>query len=522
MAAELRADPDLQAHLREYAARTGRKPVLVAELRSEAAPPDPDLVYPVGDHVFVHIHPDPPGLRYSVIEPTLRPEEVEVLATVKDRIFREASRRRPKPGEKLEDGLAQVFDAVVDVRLRAKLSPERRDVLRYHLMRDIARFGPIQPLTRDPLIEDIQAVGTHSIHIVHKCYGMLATNVRFTEPAQLDGYLRQLSERIGRPVSDARPIVDATLPDGSRINIVYAEDVSRKGPSFSVRRAEEKPVSVTQLIQWGTLSPGIAAYLWLCLENNMSIFVCGEAACGKSTTLNALLAFVDPRAKVFSAEDTPEIAPPHAVWQRLLTRETGPEDARVRMFDLLKAALRSRPNYIVVGEIRGAEGSVAFQAMQTGHPTVATFHAENKVKMIQRLTSEPINIPLTFVDNLNVAVFQQSVQKDGRLRRRVTSVDEIEGYSEFDGGIVTRPVFAYDFARDTHTFQGKNNSFILEKKVAAAHGWDNPERVYDELEHRTRILAALVERRVLDADAVNAILTAYHDRGEAALPFRVG
>jgi archaeal flagellar protein FlaI len=261
--------------------------------------------------------------------------------------------------------------------------------------------------------------------------------------------------------------------------------------------------------------------VWLCLENAMSIFVCGESACGKSATLNAFLGFINPRSKLYTAEDTPEVRPPHPVWQRLITRETGPEEARVKMFDLLKAALRSRPNYIVVGEIRGAEGAVAFQAMQTGHPTVATFHASDKTKMIQRLGASPINIPQTFMDNLNVAVFQQALYQDGRLIRRVTSIDEIEGYSEFDGGVITRPVFSYDPNSDTHTFRGNNNSYILERKIAEQHGYEDPQQIYRELQERAAVLRTLVERRIFRNEEVNKLLFAFADHGVKALPFEV-
>ena len=519
LAEEAAGSPDLARYLDEYRAATGKSPRLVDGLTG-ADDADLDIVYGVGGPIYVHIHAGDEGLCYTVVEPTLDAEDIALLPRVKERIFHEAQYRPPPVGrDALERDVTDLFLHVTTPGRspgKVPVGPERAERLLYHLIRDIARYGPLEAVMKDPYLEDIQQVGTEYVHVIHKFYDMLRTNIRFPDARVLDAYLRNLSERIGRPVSDARPIVDATLFDGSRINIVYSDDVSRKGPSFSIRRVQDEPITITQLIQWRTLTPEIAAYLWLCLENSMSVFVCGEAASGKSTTLNATLAFVNPRSKLYTAEDTPELRPPHAVWQRLITRETGPDDARVKMFDLLRAALRSRPNYIVVGEIRGAEGAVAFQAMQTGHPTMASFHASNKVKMIQRLTSEPINIPLTFIDNLNVAVFQQALYKNGRLVRRVTSVDEIEGYSALDGGVVTRPVFTYDPAKDQHTFKGNNNSFILERKIAEQHGYEDPRQIYEELQQRAKVLAAMTARKIFHHEAVNRLLFAYADKGMAA------
>ncbi|WP_276968375.1 type II/IV secretion system ATPase subunit, partial [Metallibacterium scheffleri] len=237
----------------------------------------------------------------------------------------------------------------------------------------------------------------------------------------------RLSERIGRPVSDKVPIVDATLPDGSRLSIVYSSDVSIRGPSFTIRKFSDIPISIIQLVKYNTMSAEEAAYLWLALEYGQSIFVCGETASGKTTVVNALVPFIRPESKIFSAEDTPEIRCPQPAWQQLVTRERGAEESRVTLFDLLKTALRSRPNYIIVGEIRGAEGSMAFQAMQTGHPVIATFHAASVKRMIQRFTGTPINIPVTFMDNLNIALIQQAVYVNGKFLRRTTSINEIEG-----------------------------------------------------------------------------------------------
>jgi len=189
---------------------------------------------------------------------------------------------------------------------------------------------------------------------------------------------------------------------------------------------------------------------------------------------------------------------PQKAWQQLVTRESGAEESRVTLYDLLRTALRSRPNYIIVGEIRGAEGAMAFQAMQTGHPVISTFHASSVKKMIQRFTGNPINIPVTFMDNLNIVLIQQAVYVGGKFLRRTTSINEIEGYYEDLGGVATRAVFEWDPSTDRHMFRGMNNSYILEEKIAKTAGLVDTSLIYNELFRRARILKDLADQKILD------------------------
>jgi flagellar protein FlaI len=283
----------------------------------------------------------------------------------------------------------------------------------------------------------------------------------------------------------------------------------------------DTPLSITQLIKFGAMNTTLAAYLWLCLENGLNVWICGETASGKTSALNAMLPFVPAHLKVFTAEDTPEVQPPHKIWQQLVTRERGPQEGRVDMFTLLKAALRSRPNLIVVGEIRGAEGNVAFQAMQTGHACMATFHASSVGKMIQRLSSEPINVPATFLDNLNVAMIQMAVYRKGKLIRRVLAVEEIEGFNRHTGGVETRRVFDWDAKLDVHEFRGLNNSYVLEEKVAEKLGYQDKRMIYNDLRTRARILDEMVRRNITDYATVNSLIANYMKHGAKALPFPV-
>jgi flagellar protein FlaI len=302
------------------------------------------------------------------------------------------------------------------------------------------------------------------------------------------------------------------------MNIIYSEDVSKGGASFTIRKFFEKPPTMPQLVKWGTFSAKMAAYLWLCLEYGMSLFVSGETASGKTTTLNAMLSFINFKKKIYSAEDTPEVVVPHEVWQRLITRETVFDEAKVELFDLVKTALRSRPDYIIVGEVRGKEGSAAFQAMQTGHAVLSTFHASSIAKMIQRFTGDPINVPIRFIDNMNLALFQEIVYEEGRILRRCSAIEEIIKYSKEKGGILTRTIFEWDPVRDQHYFTGMYNSYILEHKIAPKMGLEFSKDIYTELERRERIIRGMVENGIIGYDAVNEVFKAYSERGWEGVP----
>ncbi|MEM1857994.1 MAG: type II/IV secretion system ATPase subunit, partial [Desulfurococcaceae archaeon] len=289
--------------------------------------------------------------------------------------------------------------------------------------------------------------------------------------------------------------------------------VSLHGSNFTIRRVAKVPISVTQLIKWRTFSELAAAYMWIMISEGMSAFICGETASGKTTTLNALAVFIKPNYKIVSIEDTAEVALPHPNWVRELTRDTGKAESSVTMFDLLKAALRQRPNYIIVGEIRGAEGNIAFQAMQTGHPVLSTFHAANIERLLQRLTNPPISVPKTNLDNLNIAWFQSSVyDKKGLLVRRMISIYEVLGYDPKTDSIAALPVFVWDPVTDTHRFSGRGASYLLEEKVAVMRGIPRREInvVYEELELRARYLKLLAEKNVLDYyDVYRAVIKTY-------------
>jgi len=320
-------------------------------------------------------------------------------------------------------------------------------------------------------------------------------------------------------VSASKPIVDGVLPDGSRINMIYSNEISARGSSFTIRKFAPEPISPIQLIKWGTFSAELGAYLWRCLENKINIMICGETASGKTSTLNGILTLIDHRGKIYSVEDTPEVKPCQRSWQRCVTREAGPEEARVTMFDLLRAALRSRPDYIIIGEIRGEEARTAYQCMQTGIPVIATFHASTSTKFIQRMTGQPVNIPLSFIDNVNVIIFQSAVSVNGRFLRRVTHVEEFVGFNREAGGIMTRVVFKWDPNKDRHNFRGMNNSHILENKIALEHGYSDKKDIYKDLKKRERIIQKMVDLNIVGYKEVVKVFNDYYEKGPDSLPF---
>jgi flagellar protein FlaI len=379
------------------------------------------------------------------------------------------------------------------------ISPAQLNAAKYLIIRDKIGLGHLDPIVSDKYVEDISCSGMGPVFVEHKIFKSLKTVVDFPTHEDLDAFVMRLAERIKKPVSVHSPIVDATLPDGSRINIVYGRDVSKRGSNFTIRKFSETPLSILELVEMGTLDFKMAAYLSIMLGEGMNLFVCGETASGKTTTMNAITTFIPPNAKIVSIEDTPELQVPHKNWIREVVRMGKETDGNIGMFDLLKAALRQRPNEIIIGEIRGAEGAIAFQAMQTGHSVMATFHAASVERLIQRLTGDPINVPKSYIDNLNIAVIQSAVKlPSGHVGRRMLSISEIVGFDAVTQSFLFVEVFRWDSITDTFEFTGNNNSYLLEYKIAPKLGipLHQKHRIYAQIDRRAKILEKLQKQGV--------------------------
>jgi flagellar protein FlaI len=552
LASVMAAHPHVAEWVKDFEAQHGSRPIYYGPLDRGARSVEPmNLIYITKEPIFVHIYRplDEEGNEsgqtlWFGLEPQLTDEEENIRRTLIETLLQEAP---TAPSFTTDDEFENILSGMVDrytildteargsTRRQGKVwealgledrrivvTTEQRERLRYIIVRDLIKNGPLEPLLSDEMLEDIHSIGLKHIHMDHKVFGMVTSNIRFRERDLLARYLRAMSERIGRPVSDNKPIIDGALLDGSRINIIFSDDVSMLGPSFTIRKFAEETISITQLIKWGTMSSQVAAYVWICLEYGMSVLVSGETASGKTTTLNAILPFIDHNVKIYTAEDTPEVKVRHKIWQRLVTRDSKNEESRVEMFDLLKAALRSRPRYIIIGEIRGVEGATAFQAMQTGHPVIATFHASSIVKMIQRFTGDPINVPIRFFDNLNFAIFQEVVEAPGGgIARRITGIDEVIGYNKHSDGVLTRGMFEWDPVKDKHYFRGMFQSHLLENKIAAQMGFENKREVYDELTRRAEAIQRMADRDLTHYDDVFDLLGIYYSNGWEAFDLAV-
>lgn len=505
---------------------------------------DPNLIYKVNDQIYVHIYPNKNDVRnfYIPIEPILLTGVGGLIKELETRLVDHLTGIQfdPENLEEKERILRESLDAICIIgkknpavssaagaesgikKLGSRFFPSKEDpdknhiyvtkeqyeALKYSVIRDKIGVGFLDPYINDNKIEDITCNGLGPIFIEHKVFKGLRSVIEFNDSDALNQYIVRLAERIGKPITFKNPIVDSTLPDGSRINIVFGDDISKNGSNFTIRKFADIPFSILQVIKGGTLDYRMAAYLWILIGEGMSGFICGETASGKTTTLNGITAFVNPEAKLVSIEDTPELQIPHKNWTRETTRGstrgagTGEgSGSDVTMFDLLKAALRQRPNYILVGEIRGVEGNVAFQAMQTGHPVMSTFHAATVEKLIQRLTADPINIPKTYVDNLNFVIIQSAVRRpDGKLVRRVLSINEVLGFNPDKGGISFIEAFSWDPVTDTHVFSAMGSSYILENKIATRLGIPGKKKkvIYDEIEKRAKILERLNEEGIVN------------------------
>lgn len=489
----------MEDFLEEYISKLEEKPQIVDDPSQYKGSRVFNIIYKLTDLIYIHAlskRSNDGYYQYIVIEPP-RPDQ-KVLEQIEIE-FAKALNYKEKPPDSIEEKERKMRQMLSKILNKIKIKGRKEYVI-YHFIRDKLYAGPIEPLIRDPYIEDISLPGIGNVYIVHKIFGPMITSIKISNQQELDDLIVTLSEKTMRPVSHNRPIIDASLPDGSRVNFVYGMDISRRGSNMTIRKFTKVPISITQLVAFGTMTPLLAAYLWMMLDEGMNIFVCGETASGKTTTLNAIAAFIPPNLKIITIEDTPELIVPHQNWVAEVTRETGGE-GEIRLFDLLKAALRQRPNYILVGEIRDKEGNVAFQAMQTGHSVMATFHAANIRTLVQRLSGYPIEVPKSYINNLNIALFQTALyDKKGNLVRRVIEVDEIIDVDPVTNDVIYVPVFTYDAVYDKIVFAGKGASYLIENKIAIRRGIDrkNINVLYDELNLRAKFIEYLINKKVFN------------------------
>ncbi|MGC8617973.1 MAG: type II/IV secretion system ATPase subunit [Thermoplasmata archaeon] len=405
---------------------------------------------------------------YEVVEPVLETESRVFLENARNHFLASINVFPESRDERLV--VIRKFLQQYQEESKLKISDLELEKVFYYLYREFEGYGPIQVPLLDDMIEDISCVGSNTpIYVVHRKFGPVATNIIFESDSNLDDFVRLIVQRSGKHLSIAVPMVDCSLPSGARIQATLGREVTKNGSTFTIRRFRNDPLTPIDLIQLGTMSADIAAYIWYALEVGQNIFIVGGTASGKTTTLNAILSFIPPDKKIVSIEDTKELNIPHENWVQTLTRQgtgdvnpaTGKRIGEVDMFDLLVNSLRQRPDYIIVGEVRGKEAYTVFQSMAVGHTAVSTFHSNDIPSFIHRLEGEPLNIPRSMISSLNTIVLQGIVKVDGRSVRRIQKVVEVVGVEKQTNEVITNTVFEWDPKADRFLFSG--HSYLHER-----------------------------------------------------------
>ncbi len=394
------------------------------------------------------------------------------------------------------------------------LSPLSLERIVYYVLRDFVGYGPADALILDPEVEDISCDGVAvPLFVFHSKFESVKTNVVFPDEESLNSFIVMLGQRCLKAVSVSAPILDGTTPEGHRVQATYAREVTTRGASFTIRRFKERPFTPVDLVSVGSASAEMVAYFWLAAEQGESLIICGGPASGKTSTLNAIALFIPPTSKIVSIEDTREVNLPHENWIPGATRSgTGDRGAdgkaagEVDMFDLVRAALRQRPNYIIVGEVRGKETYTMFQAMATGHTTYSTMHADSVKSMVNRLENPPINTPRILLSALNNVVIQLQTRTEKGVVRRLKQVLEIVGFEPETNELITNTVYEWDPATDGFVFKG--HSFLFDKIMEIRNY--TSEEMDAEFQRRTAVIRYLVDQKINDYRQLWQIIAQYY------------
>ncbi|MCI4343654.1 MAG: type II/IV secretion system ATPase subunit [Thermoplasmata archaeon] len=382
------------------------------------------------------------------------------------------------------------------------LSPLSTERVVYYVLRDFVGYGPVDALILDAEVEDISCDGVDvPLFIFHGKYESVKTNVIFHDEDSLNSFIVMLGQRCGKAVSVSAPILDGTTPEGHRVQATYGREVTTRGASFTIRRFKERPFTPVDLVLMGSASEEMVAYFWLAAEQGESLIICGGPAAGKTSTLNAIALFIPPTSKIVSIEDTREVNLPHENWipgaTRTGTGDRGPDGktaGEVDMFDLVRAALRQRPNYIIVGEVRGRETYTMFQAMATGHTTYSTMHADSVKSMVNRLENPPINTPRILLSALNNVIIQIQARTEKGVVRRLKQVLEIVGFEPETNELITNTVYEWDPSTDGFVFKG--HSFLFDKITELKNF--TTEEMDAEFQRRVDVIKYLVRNKITD------------------------
>lgn len=450
----------------------------------------------------------------ETLEPRLTEEEGKLLRLVKDTLERTLGYEWQKLTTFDKDRyLREAVDSFFQTRgIRVDQTSRRK--IGYFIIRDFVGYGPIDPLMRDENVEDISCDGVAvPLFLFHRKFESIRTQLRFEDEESLNSFVVALAQRCGKQISVSSPILDGTTPEGHRVQATYSREVTTRGGTFTIRRFKEKPFTPVDLIKFGTASPEMVAYLWIGVEHGESAIIAGGTASGKTATLNSIALFIPPGAKIVTMEDTREINLPHENWIPGTTRSgvgekeaNGKSAGEIDMYDLVRAALRQRPNYIIVGEVRGKETYIMFQAMATGHTTYSTMHADSVKSMVNRLENPPINCPRILLTALRNVMIQTHVRVGTDLVRRIKQVIEIVGFEPETNELITNTVYEWDQATDKFLYKG--HSFLFDKIMemkSLTH-----EQMMTEFDRRVDIVRYMVYKDITDHRKIWSLINNYY------------
>ncbi|MDP4039468.1 MAG: type II/IV secretion system ATPase subunit [Candidatus Pacearchaeota archaeon] len=477
-------------------------------------------------------------IRYSLISPYANAhiywdkEEGDLVYDLEEPILNEQGKIDLK---RLEDAMIELINVNVAVErsveqmseyidktaklliseLNLKIKEEDYEKIFYYLYRDFIGINEVEPLLRDYFIEDIECNGTDTpIYIVHRLYRNIRTTIKFRDPEKLAGFVEKLAQRAGKYVSYSEPLLDGSLPDGSRVNATYTKDVTSRGPTFTIRKFTKVPWTPTQLIALNTLSPEMLAYFWILVQYKSNIFIAGGTASGKTTLLNALAFFIPPESRIVSIEDTRELKIPKENWIPAVSRIAIGRGGvgEIDLFDLLKNSFRQNPDYVIVGEVRGKEAFVLFQGMASGHPSISTMHADSVDTLIKRLETPPIELSPTLVNTLDcVAIMSHAIVKNKETRRLRECVEIIN--AKADGSALVNTPFVWNPSQDVFYFKKQSKVF---EKISVRYGIPMDE-LYEEFSKRAKLLYNLYKKKVFGFDEMKKIVTDYYKNPSAVL-----
>ena len=476
-------------------------------------------MYPVNEpYAYVRITYDHSTheYTYNVLEPVLTEPEKNLLKEIKERLFetldintKDLSREEAR--QKLRSATNEILQ---DYGIR--LTPVQKEKLHYNMHKDFLGDGLIDPIMHDKYIEDISCDGVHTpIFAFHASYESMKTTLAYHTSEELDSFVTKLAQRAGKYISIAEPILDASMQDGSRIQMTLGTEVTAHGSTFTIRKFKDEPITPTDLIEWHTFAPLSIAYIWLAVETGKSAIFAGGTASGKTTALNAISLFIPPMAKIVSLEDTRELKLPHPNWIPSVTRDSFDSAGRgeINMYELLRAAMRQRPEYIIVGEVRGKECQTLFQAMSTGHVTYSTTHADSVASVVHRIENPPMDVPRNMLSSLDFICIQVQARVGGKRIRRNKQIVEILDIDPRTNELITNEVFKWRSATDEISYSGK--SYILEE-IMEAKGWSE-NRMREELKRRQEVLEWMRIKKIRHYKDVAKILISYHRDPEAVI-----